>query len=379
MKKVRKARKKTIGYGIATATGAAVMAAVAVLLTGAAGAQAGNPVSSPAGAQAATAATAPAYPTFVTLPKDQAAHPSFQNEWWYVVGHVSEHGHVFGYEVQIIARSDVEGPTAPLTPAEAIVAITDVTTGQYVSQVFTYGPAQGTFSSTALDESTPNATLSGPLNAMRLRASMPAGSVDLTLDARGPAIYNGGNGLIPFLAGSSYYYSLPRAATTGTLTENGHEYQVHGQSWVDHQWGNWNWSVNQKWTWMGIQLSDGVSLDLWDIFSGGTENHYATVLEPNGTEHIVAVEPLASRTSGFVTSPTTGQRYGSRWRVLIPALHTSLTVQAVPRLQEIQAFGGIYEGDSNVAGEYEGRPVTGHAYTEQLGDWHGSSVSSRIP
>jgi predicted secreted hydrolase len=371
---VRKTQKKTIGYGIATATGAAIVAAGAVLLTGPAGAQTSQPASAqtgqPASASPSATAAAPAYPTFVSLPADQAAHPDFQNEWWYVVGHVSAHGQVFGYEVQIIARSDIDGTTEPLTPAEAFVAITDVTTGQYLSQIYQYNPGQGTFSSTSLDASTPEATLSGPLNAMHLQAVMPAGSVDLTLDARGPAIYNGGNGLIPFLAGSSYYYSLPTVATSGTLVVNKHEYQVNGQSWLDHQWGNWNWLVTQKWTWMGIQLRDGVSLDLWDIFSSGTENHYATVLEPDGTEHIVAVEPLASRTSGFVTSPTTGQRYGSRWRVVIPALRTSLTVRAVPALQEIQADGGIYEGDSTVTGYYEGRPVTGHAYTEQLGDWH---------
>lgn len=378
---MRKRRKKAIGYGAAAVAGAAAIAAGAVLLTAPADAQADNPAAASATALAAAGpvstdtgaenpATPPAYPAFVSLPADQTAHPGYQNEWWYVVGHVTAHGQVFGYEVQVIARSDIDGNTAPLAPPEAIVAITDVTTGQYLSQVFQYDPSQGSFSSTALDASTPNATLSGPLNAMRLQASMPGGSLDLTLDAEGPAIYNGGNGLIPFLAGSSYYYSLPTLATTGTLVEQGHEYTVSGQSWLDHQWGNWNWSVTQKWTWMGIQLSDGVSLDLWDIFSSGTENHYATVLEPDGTEHVVAVEPLAPRTSGFVTSPTTGQTYGSEWRVLIPALHTSLTVRAFPGLQEIQAVGGINEADSTVTGVYEGRPVTGRAYTEQLGDWH---------
>ncbi|MGH3165603.1 MAG: lipocalin-like domain-containing protein, partial [Trebonia sp.] len=291
-----------------------------------------------------------AYPTFVSLPKDQAAHPSYQNEWWYVVGHVSAHGHQFGYEVQIIARTDTAGSTEPPVPAEAFVAITDVTTGQYFSHVFQYNRGQGAFSNTALDANTPDATLSGPLNAMHLRATMPEGAINLTLDAKGPAIYNGGNGLIPFLAGSSYYYSLPSVSTTGTLVMKMNTYTVTGKSWLDHQWGNWNWFVAQRWTWMGIQLSDGVSLNLSDIFADGTENHYATVLDPDGTEHLVDVEPLAPRTSGFVTSPTTGQRYGSQWRVVIPDLRTSLAVRATPKLQEIQAEGGVFEGDSTVTG-----------------------------
>jgi hypothetical protein len=39
-------------------------------------------------------------------------------------------------------------------------------------------------------------------------------------------------------------------------------------------------------------------------------------------------------------------------------------------LQEIEAEGGVFARDSTVTGEYDGQPVTGQAYTEQLGDWH---------
>jgi predicted secreted hydrolase len=34
-------------------------------------------------------------------------------------------------------------------------------------------------------------------------------------------MYGNGTGLCPFLAGSSYYYSLPNLQTFGTLTLNG--------------------------------------------------------------------------------------------------------------------------------------------------------------
>ena len=36
--------------------------------------------------------TSPAFPTFVHLPADQAAHPSSAFEWWYVVGHLTGGG-----------------------------------------------------------------------------------------------------------------------------------------------------------------------------------------------------------------------------------------------------------------------------------------------
>ncbi|MGP3917092.1 hypothetical protein, partial [Nonomuraea sp. 10N515B] len=56
----------------------------------------------PAGTGNQAAATAvPAFPTFVHLPADQAAHPDARQEWWYLVGHVNARGHRFGYQVTI--------------------------------------------------------------------------------------------------------------------------------------------------------------------------------------------------------------------------------------------------------------------------------------
>jgi hypothetical protein len=46
------------------------------------------------------------------------------------------------------------------------------------------------------------------------------------LDALGPVLYNNGDGVVPFLGGSTRYYSLPDIATSGTITESGHRYQV---------------------------------------------------------------------------------------------------------------------------------------------------------
>lgn len=370
---MRKVQKRVIWFGAAAAAALGAAALVAVSAGAMAGTAAGAGKSVVTAAEAGTAAHAgasPVYPAFVKLPADQAAHPKAVNEWWYTVGQVRAHGHVFGYEVDVIARSNIAGVKAPPTPPEAIVAISDLTTGKYFSQSFLYSPSQGKFSATTLNESTPNASLSGPLNAMHLQATMPSGTINLTLDAKGPALYNGGTGLVPFLSSSSYYYSLPALATTGTIVESGKTYEVSGLSWLDHQWGDWNWTSLGRWTWMGVHLSNGVSIDLGDVFNGGTESSAATVLDPDGTEEVVAVDRLAAGTSGFVTSPATGQTYGTKWRVEIPALHASLTVTAFPKLQEIKAGPGIYEGASTVTGSYEGKAVTGQAEVEQLGYWH---------
>ena len=352
---MRKSRRRSTGT-IATLVFGAVLAGVVASIP--ATAETGSdPVDT---TKPADASTAPTFPTFVHLPADQAAHPNTPIEWWYVVGHLNAHGHRFGYQVTIL---NIGG--AP----QALIAITDKSTGKYYTQSQQYSADQTSFSTTQLDVRTPHATLSGPMDAMRLHATLPVGEIDLTLSARGPAMYNNGTGLIPFLDGTSYYYSLPSLATHGTVKVNNHTYPVTGESWMDRQWGSWTQDTLQKWTWMALQLSNGDRINLWDLLATDHESHYATVLHPDGTHEIVAVDPLADTTDNFWTSPTTGKRYGTQWTVNIPALDAGLTIIAQPQGQELHASGGLYEGAATVTGRYRGKPVTGLAYAEQYGNW----------
>jgi predicted secreted hydrolase len=187
---MRKHRRRST-VAIATLAFGAVLAGAALSAIPATA----EPGSDPAGtSRAGGRHDGTAFPTFVHLPADQAAHPNAAQEWWYVVGHLNAHGHRFGYEVTIGAG---EAP-------QSFIAITDKTTGEYYTQSQRYSPDQASFSTTALDARVPSATLSGPMDAMHLHATLPAGQIDLTLSARGPALYNNGTGLIPFLGGTSY-------------------------------------------------------------------------------------------------------------------------------------------------------------------------------
>jgi predicted secreted hydrolase len=345
--------------GVAVATLAMVIPQTSSAAGGGTGATLA--VAIPQTSSAAAAVGASGVPAFVHLPADQAAHPSATTEWWYTVGHISSHGHEYGYEVQLT--------NAGLTE----LSITDVTAGRYYTQQVAYKAGEFSVSATKLDVHMPNATLSGPMNAMHLTATLPQGSLDLQLSAEGAAMYGNGVGLFPFLAGSSYYYSLPNLQTSGTLTLNGTTSKVTGKSWLDRQWGSWDWTQLGKWTWMAVQLNNGESINLWDLFSTQGEDHWATVLHRDGSESVVSVTPLAKGATDFQTSPTTGQRYAGKWTVDIPSLKARLTVTATPTLQEIQAKApftpGINEAASTVTGVYQGKPTAGKAYVEQFGIW----------
>ncbi len=132
-----------------------------------------------------------------------------------MVGHVNAHGHRFSYEVMINHAEE-----AP----QASIAITDKAIGEYYTHSQSYSPDQASFSATELDARVPPARLSGPMHATELHAPLPVGEIKLTLSARGPAMYNNGTGLMPFLGGTSYYYSLPSLATQGTLTVKNRTY-----------------------------------------------------------------------------------------------------------------------------------------------------------
>jgi predicted secreted hydrolase len=353
---INRSKKRAI-----VAVGVLAASAAALALAGTAAASQASAVPAPVGRTGPAAD--PGFPTFVRLPADQAAHPGAQNEWWYTIGHLTAGGHKYGYEVQLTAQGSTQ------------IALTDVTSGRYASHQTQYRPGQFSLSATTLDVRMPDASLSGPPGGMHLAVDLPRGmgTLDLTLRAAGPAMYGNGTGLFPFLGGASYYYSLPELTTSGTLTLGGTASRVTGISWLDRQWGNWNWATLHRWTWMAVQLSNGQALNLWDLSDSGGEGHWATVLSPDGSERVVSVRPLAPGASGFQTSPATGQRYAGRWIVEIPSLHARLIVTARPVLQEIQ-YGsplspGINEADSAVRGTDLGHQVTGQAYVEQLGTW----------
>jgi predicted secreted hydrolase len=308
----------------------------------------------------------------VHLPADQANHPADHNEWWYVVGHVHQGGRTFGYEVTIFRLAHLQAPglPAPVTIYRTDVAITDETARRFHHQVSYYFPASAHVSSKALDVHVGSAALSGPTPAdMNLSATLPGGSIHLRLSSARPPMYVGGRGYIPFGSGFTYYYSLTDVATSGTLSVGGHAFRVSGISWLDHQWGNWNWQSVRGWTWMALQLSNGVQLSVFDVRGRTTHVREASVLLSGG--RLLTLPDARVRSLSTWISPHTGGHYPSRWIVMIPALHMNLRVEPTVLDQEVsvpnQKAGSYWEGSGRVTGVFEGKHVTGLSYTELTG------------
>jgi predicted secreted hydrolase len=204
---------------------------------------------------------------------------------------------------------------------------------------------------------------------MHLKAALPGGAIDMTLHPRRAPMYVGGRGYLPFGNGYTYYYSLTDLGSKGTIILNGTTYSVAGISWLDHQWGNWNWTAVRGWTWMALQLNNGVQLSVFDFRSKTSRQRAASVITADGKTH--TIRKISIKATGSWTSPHTGGVYPSGWIVSIPSLHATFTVTPDLKDQELavpgQNFGSYWEGSGTLTGTYGGKSVAGLSYTELTG------------
>ena len=308
----------------------------------------------------------------VHLPADQANHPADHNEWWYVVGHLNAGKRRFGFEVTFFRLAHLQAPglPAPVTVYRTDVAITDEAAHRFHHTVSYYFPGQARISSRTLSVQVGGAALTGATpTRMSLRAGLAGGSIRLSLSSKRSPMYVVGRGYLPFGGGFTYYYSLTDIASSGTLSLGGHTYAVSGVSWLDHQWGNWSWQSVRGWTWMALQLSNGVQLSVFDVRGTKTHVRAASVLLANGS--LRTLSGVRIRSLSTWTSPHTGGHYPSRWVVTIPALKAVLHVEPAVLDQEVavpnQKAGSYWEGSGRITGTFGGKPVGGLSYTELTG------------
>jgi predicted secreted hydrolase len=212
----------------------------------------------------------------------------------------------------------------------------------------------------------------------RLSAAMPGYAVDLALAAlRPPALHLGEPpwqpGLISFgPAGYSYYYSRTRMAVAGTLQVDGAPRAVAGEAWMDHQWGDFLVLGSGGWDWFSAQLRDGrdVTISVVRDASGATLLAYGTLVEAGGEARHLPPISFEVTATGAWTSPRTGIRYPSGWRLRQPAHNLDLAWTPLLADQELdtRASSGVsyWEGAVAVSDAATGAGL-GRGYVELTG------------
>ncbi|MFG2126562.1 lipocalin family protein [Streptomyces sp. NPDC048751] len=301
-------------------------------------------------------------PVLIDPAADLSYHPGQSNESWYVTAHVTAGGHRYGFLAHYLNSSFGEGG------AITRVSIVNEDTGWYTKSELPLPAGTGLSDKQGVDIHTDNLTWTGDAKAMKLHAKVPEGTIDVTLRPRGSTLYNMGTGYFPMFGDAkygNYEYALPTVDTSGTLTLGGHTEKVRGQSWVDRQWGPLpNLTAGERsWSWMNLNLSNGDKISVWNQKYDGKKIDFATILKPDGTQ-TVAEATLTPDESTLWTSPATGKKYPTRWKVTIPGEDAKLKVTVYAEDQELTVPAPGYEGSAAVTGTYDNRPVTGNTYIE---------------
>jgi predicted secreted hydrolase len=320
------------------------------------------------------------------FPADFGAHPDFQTEWWYYTGNLAdESGRRFGFQFTIFRRA--------ITP-EAAASDSEWRTGQVYLAHFTVSDIEGGQFHHAQRFSRGGAGLAGAMGDPRyhvwvedwgilaqdddakqttITADADDFAVNFSLEQIKPPALQGDNGLSAKSSepgNASYYYSLTRLLTSGTITLGGETYTVSGTTWKDHEFSTSALGQNaQGWDWFGLQLDDNRELMLGQIRlqDGGLEPAFGGILvNPDGSTRYLKHDDFTIESTGTWTSPHTGAVYPAGWNISINTgesepLHITLT----PLLADQELYGGTtdyWEGAVRITGDQ-----TGYGYAELTG------------
>jgi predicted secreted hydrolase len=304
----------------------------------------------------------------VRLPGDEAAHRQ-PSEWWYFSGHlwgVDPQGalHYYGYEYVTFQFLGL-GPS-PVYFGN--LGLTDLTRG-----TFQYDVHQDSYPIPTVANGfavrTAGWRMHGAGGRNELHADLPGYRLALSTAPLKPAAVNGRAGTIDFGPfGTSKYYSRTALLTRGTIIDHGMPVTVIGTSWMDHQWGAFDYAAGGGWDWFSMQLTNGEQYMVYIIRNsdGTVATTTATRVERSGSSSVLRPRTFGDRTLGSWTSPRTDITYGSGWTVTLPGGRLQVRPDLLDQELDLRSSQGVayWEGSVSIHGTLDGKPVTGVGYTE---------------
>ena len=202
-----------------------------------------------------------------------------------------------------------------------------------------------------------------------LSAESSSGALNLEYDALKPPLILADSGfLYQGEAEYTYYYSLTKNAVSGTITYNGITENVSGTSWIDRQYGTFNPSNGQEYEWFCVQLSNGMDINIYNVFTSNDE------IPDNSTFRIFSAyidETTQQTTSDFEIErlkytymPDSLMCYSQEWRITSSIFNLDLLVSTLHSNSEVQLPFRFYEGSTRVTGTVDGNEVTGIGFAE---------------
>lgn len=319
------------------------------------------------------------------FPEDYGAHEDFLTEWWYYTGNVAtEDGRRFGYQFTVFRRA--LNPESFETDSEwrtnqiyfAHFTISDIADDEfYHTQRFSRDSAGLSGATTdpryrVWVEDWQVQALNADASRVQLTASADEIAIDVTLEQTKPPALQGQDGLSPKRpteGNASYYYTLSRLATDGTLTVNDETFVVSGNTWRDHEFStNALGDGVQGWDWFGLIFDDNTELMIGQIRlkDGTLEPAFGGMMiyEDGSTEYLPSDSFRITATDTW-RSPYNDVDYPAGWTIDLTTERGTLTLNVEPLMadQELHDFDPAYwEGAVRITGD-----KSGYGYAELTG------------
>lgn len=298
-------------------------------------------------------------PPQICFPRDEGAHPDFLVEWWYLNFTGSDaSGREYGAAV------------AYFSPGLKILSVSDLSSRKFYQEVTGSTPRYAEGKLDLRWGGSDRWFRSGP-DRMAYHIEARGRDVGLEFDytSQKPPLLAGGDGLVRWSGGTSYYYSLTRLKSKGRLKLPDRTVDVEGIGWMDHQWMV---SLGKRgWDWFSIQLEGDTEVMVWQIVNPdlSIESKDLMIMSPDGSLYH-SQRPVVEAIDTWA-SPASGQKYGVNWRIAEDASGLDLEVRARYPDQEIRLFEVMpeamfqfWEGSTAISGRLKGAPVAGVGHAE---------------
>jgi predicted secreted hydrolase len=216
------------------------------------------------------------------FPADYGAHPDFQTEWWYYTGNLAdETGRRFGYQFTIFRRAIT--PQTYKTESEwrsnqvymVHFTVSDIEAEQFYHHQ-RYSREGADLAGAQIE---PNYRVwiedweivgqNDEATLTQITADAGDVAINFTLEQIKPPALQGDNGLSAKggeAGNASYYYSLSRLLTEGTLRIGDQTFTVSGTTWKDHEFSTSALGSDALgWDWFGLQFDDNRELMIGQI------------------------------------------------------------------------------------------------------------------
>lgn len=304
-------------------------------------------------------------------------------EWLYFTGIVEDpNGRLWGYQFTLFQALSPKGP--PILAFLYDVALTDIEGERFLHY-------RGAFPSTDQITNTDDGwqfassqvTIAYNETQDSWRLSFDDEMDDRTSDAEGIPVLidvelandkndyylHAESGLTPIgvcdenietLDGNTYYYTHPGLTTIGTITVDGTSLEMTGETWFDHQWGNFG-RCFLAWDWFSLRFDDGSYMMIFSLLDQNfapSELFGMTYIDVAGNvTYWTDEEDLNLTPLRIWTDPVSGTEYPVEWTADTPVgtfgVRPFFDNQVAPALDVIPKYweGVISVHQSGIDGE----------------------------